>query len=122
MEHTPIAAAPSKVRAVSNLIRELAVQEVKKLQNQSKSWVSKVLVFNKLIKGTAVQLRQQIETSIDPIFDDTLETALREGQLVERETLQARTRVIVDKGIRSLSEKVRASCELAAGVLRQGAT
>ena len=61
-----------KVRAVIDVVREIAIYEVKKLHAAPDSWISKVLVFNQLIEGTAVQLRQQIEAALDPVFENAL--------------------------------------------------
>ncbi len=95
-----------KVRAVTDLIRQLAVHEVEKLRMSPDSWVSKILVFNKLIEGTAVQLREEIEGVLEPVFADALVAALRERGLGMREALVARIRAFVDRAITGLTNRM----------------
>jgi SNF2-related domain/Helicase conserved C-terminal domain len=95
-----------KVRAVTDLVRELAIHEVKKLHGSPDSWISKVLVFNQLIQGTAVQLRQKIEAAVEPVFENALGLELRERGLGTREALAARTRVVADRAITALSSRM----------------
>ena len=95
-----------KVRAVTDIIRELALYEVEKLRLSPDSWISKVLVFNQLIDGTAVQLRQTIEAAIEPVFEQALDREIRERGLGTREMLVTRTRAVADRALAALSSRM----------------
>ena len=47
-----------KVQALADVVAAIATAEVQKVEKDPSTWVSKVLVFNKLIKGTAPHLRE----------------------------------------------------------------
>lgn len=95
-----------KVRAVIDVVREIAFYELKKLHAAPDSWISKVLVFNQLIEGTAVQLRQQIEAALDPIFENALGFELSQRGLGTRQALVARTRAVADRAIGALAARI----------------
>ena len=95
-----------KVRAVVDVVGEIAAHEVKKLHAAPESWVSKVLVFNQLIEGTAVQLRQEIEAALNPLFETALGSELRGRGLGTREALAARARAVADRAISGLSSRM----------------
>ena len=79
-----------KVRALVDLIRGIALCEVDKVRRDRRAWFSKVLVFNKLIQGTARQLRQELSNALVPVFNDFLLELLDEAGLGGIETVQAR--------------------------------
>jgi len=56
-----------KVRAASDIIADITRSEVQKLELTPEVWLSKILVFNKAIKGTAEHLRKVIEPQITTI-------------------------------------------------------
>ena len=70
-----------KVRALVDLIAAIAVDEVNKVRAGTGTWFSKVLVFNKMIEGTAPQLKKEVEKAVAPIFAHFL------SELLDREML-----------------------------------
>lgn len=68
-----------KVQALADVVASIAVAETRKVEQNPSSWVSKVLVFNKLISGTAPHLRKVLEQRLEPIFADFLERLLGAG-------------------------------------------
>ena len=73
-----------KVQALSDIIAEIATAELKKIELNTTTWVSKILVFNKLIgegdKGTASHLRKVLDARLEPIFSDFLEEQLKKAK------------------------------------------
>jgi hypothetical protein len=65
-----------KVRALVEVVATIAEAEVQKVEQNPGRWVSKVLVFNKLIAGTAPHLRQVLQERLDPIFSSFLDRQL----------------------------------------------
>jgi hypothetical protein len=95
-----------KVRAVVDLIREIAQTEVDKARLIPGQWLSKIVVFNKLIEGTATQLREEIEAALTPIFDEAVETTLAARGTGDREEVTALIRQEIDRGLAGLPERV----------------
>jgi len=81
-----------KVRALVDVISAIATEEVNKVRADTGAWFSKVLVFNKLIEGTAPQLREEVSKAISPIFAGFLSELLDKAGLGTTEDLQTRFR------------------------------
>jgi hypothetical protein len=81
-----------KVRALVDLIAAIAVEEVNKVRGGAGTWFSKVLVFNKMIEGTAPQLREEVSDAVGPIFANFLAELLDRAGLGATEDLQTRFR------------------------------
>ncbi|MBI4524535.1 MAG: DEAD/DEAH box helicase family protein [Deltaproteobacteria bacterium] len=90
-----------KVQACVDVVVGIASAELEKLRSRPRSWVSKVLVFNKLIEGTAPQLREQLSKALGRLFDDCVDDWLRDLRLGSRKQLASRfrseTRLCVDR-------------------------
>jgi ERCC4-related helicase len=69
--------AHPKVQALADVVAAIATAEVQKVERNPATWVSKVLVFNKLISGTAPHLREVLHDRLEPIFADFLEGQLK---------------------------------------------
>jgi hypothetical protein len=78
-----------KVRALVDVVSAIAVAEVNKVRAGQGAWFSKVLVFNKLIEGTAPQLREELSRALTPIFGGLLTELLDRSGLGTTEDLQA---------------------------------
>lgn len=81
-----------KVRALVDVVRAIALAEVDKVRSGRGAWFSKVLVFNKLIEGTAPQLREEISNALAEVFNDFLAELLAPSGLGPTEPLQERFR------------------------------
>lgn len=81
-----------KVRALVDVVRAIALAEVDKVRSGRGAWFSKVLVFNKLIVGTAPQLREEISKALADVFNKFLTELLARSGLGPTEPLQDRFR------------------------------
>jgi len=81
-----------KVRALVELVQTIAQVEVDKVRTQPRTWFSKVLVFNKLIQGTAPQLREELNKNLAPVFEDFLGELVGQQRLETVEAMQTRFR------------------------------
>ena len=68
-----------KVEALAALVEEIALAEIEKVRSNPASWFSKVLVFNKLIRGTAPHLSDVLKKRLTPVFARHLEDLLRQA-------------------------------------------
>lgn len=66
-----------KVGALADLVEAIARTEIEKVRSNPGSWFSKILVFNKLIGGTAPHLRDVLAKRLTPVFARDLEDLLR---------------------------------------------
>jgi hypothetical protein len=69
-----------KVQALADVVAAIDTEEVQKVKSNPSMWVSKVLVFNKLIKGTAPHLRKVLHDRLEPIFADFLAGLLKTNE------------------------------------------
>jgi hypothetical protein len=81
-----------KVRALVGLVSGIAQAEIDKVRHDRGTWFSKVLVFNKLIEGTAPQLREEVSNALVPVFDAFMAELLDEAGIGTVEEIQARNR------------------------------
>jgi SNF2 family DNA or RNA helicase len=81
-----------KVRALVDLVKGIALAEIDKVRQDRGTWFSKVLVFNKLIEGTAPQLREEVSNALVPVFGGFMAELLAETGLGTVEAVQARSR------------------------------
>ena len=81
-----------KVRALVEVIHAIALTEVDKVRSGKGGWFSKVLVFNKLIEGTAPQLREELSKALTSVFAGFLQELLDQAGLGTTEALQGRFR------------------------------
>lgn len=66
-----------KVAALADLVEQIALNEIDKINKNPSKWFSKVLVFNKLIGGTAPHLRDVLTRRLISIFDKYLDERLQ---------------------------------------------
>jgi SNF2 family DNA or RNA helicase len=95
-----------KVRALVEVVQAIALTEIEKVRSGKGEWFSKVLVFNKLIEGTAPQLREELSHALSPIFEDFLKKLLGQTGLGTTEALQVRIREQARTALESASAQM----------------
>jgi len=90
-----------KVQALADVVAAIATAEVQKVEKNPATWVSKVLVFNKLISGTAPHLRKVLHDRLEPIFADFLAGQLKERGWGSRDELAGMVREHMRIGLAS---------------------
>lgn len=92
-----------KVRALVESVSAIVKYEIERVEQKPGTWFAKVVVFNKLVAGTAPHLRQELEAVLQPLVEEPLArlakssvfgsaTALRDAaqQVVRSEVKRAR--------------------------------
>jgi hypothetical protein len=92
-----------KVRALVEAVSAIVGYEIEQVEQRSGTWFAKVVVFNKLVAGTAPHLRRELEAVLQPLVEEPLArlakssvfgsaTALRDAaqQLTRAEVNRAR--------------------------------
>jgi ERCC4-related helicase len=88
-----------KVQALADIVAEIASTELRKVEQNPRTWVSKVLVFNKLISGTAPHLREVLNDRLEPIFAGFLTEQLKAKGWGTRDELAGQIREHVRSGL-----------------------
>lgn len=90
-----------KVEALADLVEAIALFEIDKVQRNPESWFSKILVFNKMVGGTAPHLRDVLTERLDAVFTSHLEAVLQAAGADSRaslaSTVRARMRALLSK-------------------------
>lgn len=97
-----------KVQALADVVAAIASVEIQKVEKNPTSWVSKVLVFNKLISGTAPHLREVLHRRLEEIFDDFLSRLLKRRGWGERDALAGLVREQMRSGLASAKSSLSA--------------
>jgi ERCC4-related helicase len=88
-----------KVQALADIVAEIASIELRKVEQNPGTWVSKVLVFNKLISGTAPHLREVLSDRLEPIFAGFLTEQLKAKGWGTRDELAGQIREHTRSGL-----------------------
>lgn len=95
-----------KVRALVEVIQTIALAEIEKVESGKREWFSKVLVFNKLIEGTAPQLREEVSIALTPIFERCLEKLVGQAGLGTIKDLQGHIHEQARKALECARERM----------------
>jgi superfamily II DNA or RNA helicase len=105
-----------KVRALADVVAHLAESEIARVRSDPSKWFAKVLVFNKLISGTAPHLVDVLTRRIQPIFRAFLEECLASCGAGAREEYARRVRKMLESAMstmkRSMSERFGDACKV----------
>jgi len=108
-----------KVQALADLVTQIAEAEIEKVKKDPATWFSKILVFNKLISGTAPHLRAVLTSRLDPLFDHALEEHIAARGWPSREKLAPELRKYIVEALAdsktSLSAGKGSACAIPAG-------
>lgn len=84
-----------KVAALGEVVRRIVETEIRRVHETPGAWFSKVLIFNKLIRGTAPQLTEVLGEILQVAFDRSLSECLAPLGM-SREELGKKVRQAVD--------------------------
>lgn len=84
-----------KVAALGEVVRGIVEAEIRKVRETPGAWFSKILIFNKLIRGTAPQLTEVLGGILQVAFDRSLSEFLAPMGM-SREDLGKKVRQAVD--------------------------
>jgi ERCC4-related helicase len=102
-----------KVAALATLVRKITQVEIRKVRETTGSWFSKVLIFNKLIRGTAPQLTEVLGEVVRETFEEYL-TQLLAPTGSSREAVGKKARNAVDRLLDAAEQSMRSDPRYAA--------
>jgi SNF2 family DNA or RNA helicase len=95
-----------KVEALVDLVEAITLKEIEKVRAAPTKWFSKVLIFNKLIGGTAPHLREVLTKRLTPVFSCYLDEVLRQKGLGTRGKFSSAVRSRLRKAISDVKVNV----------------
>lgn len=102
-----------KVAALTAVVGGIVASEICRLRENPAAWFSKVLIFNKLIRGTAPQLMEVLGALLQAEFDRYLEELLSARQF-SRSDLKATVLRAVDERLKIADQELKDSSEYSA--------
>jgi SNF2 family DNA or RNA helicase len=96
-----------KVEALGDLVEAIALTEIEKVRAAPTKWFSKVLVFNKLIGGTAPHLREVLTKRLTPIFGNYLDEVLHQTGLGARAEFSSAVRSRIRKALSDVKANMK---------------
>lgn len=95
-----------KVAALVAVVGGVVDTEIRMLKKTPDAWFSKVLIFNKLIRGTAPQLTEVLRQLLQGKFEDYLSELLASKQ-TNRDDLGSRVRRAVDQDLERAEQELK---------------
>ena len=95
-----------KLRALLGVVEEVAKYELQKLRRPGEGWLSKVLVFNTLIKS-APQAHDQLDKVLSRVFEEGLRDWLAEKGTLGVKQLRSRIRAAALEAIDGAEKRLR---------------
>jgi hypothetical protein len=96
-----------KVEALADLVESIALTEIEKVRAEPTKWFSKVLVFNKLIGGTAPHLREVLTKRLTPVFANYLEVVLHQAVLGTRAEFSSAVRSSLKRALSDIKTRMK---------------
>lgn len=96
-----------KVEALADLVEAITLAEIEKVRLTPARWFSKVLVFNKLIGGTAPHLREVLTKRLTPVFANHLEDVLRQMGVGSTAAFASDVRSRMNKALSAVKAKMK---------------
>jgi Helicase conserved C-terminal domain len=92
---------------LADLVESIALTEIEKVRAQPTKWFSKVLVFNKLIGGTAPHLREVLTKRLTPLFANYLEVVLYQVGLGTRAEFSSAVRSSLKRALSDIKTRMK---------------
>jgi SNF2 family DNA or RNA helicase len=96
-----------KVAALIEVVRGIVDVEIRKVMGTSDTWLSKILIFNKMIRGTAPQLTEVLGSLLESAFDQCLVELLAPTG-ISRDDLGKKVRRAVDQQLDTAEQELKA--------------
>jgi SNF2 family DNA or RNA helicase len=104
-----------KVNALLEIVRLIIALEIKRVESDPKEWFGKIVIFNKLVSGTAPHLRKHLKKMVDPLLEDMLSRSLRNTTFINIKDVKENAKNIVreetDIACKWFTQKCKEKCE-----------
>jgi superfamily II DNA or RNA helicase len=100
-----------KVSALADLVTAIIEDEIHAVEHRHLYWFAKVVVFSKLVAGTAPHLRQVLADRLQPLVEKMLERLARSSVFGNAETLHDAAQRLVREETKRAYEKFTQTCK-----------
>jgi hypothetical protein len=114
-----------KVAALVEIVEAIIIYEISRILKDPTQWFGKVVIFNKLVAGTAPHLRKHLMKAIEPLFEDMLMRLTQDTAFENVNYLRQTAREIIKDETKAASNWITSKCqergekpELSASILR----
>jgi len=104
-----------KVAALREVVRTIVRTEIRRVEATADAWFSKILIFNKLIRGTAPQLAKVLGVLLEEEFGRVLDGRVLASGMTKKELVQ-RVHAAVDAQLDSAERMMREEAVSANGL------
>lgn len=100
-----------KVQALGHVVHAIVLQEIDRLERDPQVWFAKIVVFNKLVTGTAPYLNNYLQQQVvRPLLEDMLERLVQRSQFSNVKQLRKAAHKIVDEETDRARAKLTEEC------------
>lgn len=100
-----------KIQALGGVVRAIIRQEVARLEREPYAWFAKIVVFNKLVAGTAPYLNSYLQQqAIEPVLGEVLERMAGASHFQTISRLRDMARKIVNQATDLARDQLTADC------------
>ena len=100
-----------KVRALVETVRTIVGRELQHLEAGSQPWIAKVVVFNKLVAGTAPHIRKQLELALKPCVEAVLDRLVARSAFATAQDLRKAARLAARRGTQEACKDFSLACK-----------
>jgi SNF2 family DNA or RNA helicase len=100
-----------KVQALADVVRAIVEYEIDRVEHEQGVWFAKVVVFNKLVAGTAPQLNEQLESAVSTLLDEMLERLARSSDFGSAKALRDAAQRLAREEITRAREEFSQKCK-----------
>jgi SNF2 family DNA or RNA helicase len=100
-----------KVQALTEVVNLIVEEEITRVESTPDTWFAKIVIFNKLVAGTAPHLRKQLENRLHPRFEEFLNKMVSLSGLRDTKELRQRSRKLVRIEAKIAREEFSRKCE-----------
>ena len=99
-----------KVQTLTEVVNLIVDAEIARVESAPDTWFAKIVVFNKLVAGTAPHLREQLERRLHPRFDELLSKMANSSGLGDAKALRQLSRSLVRSEAKFAREEFSRKC------------
>ncbi|GIK40332.1 MAG: hypothetical protein BroJett011_41650 [Chloroflexota bacterium] len=84
-----------KMQALVEIVDNIFKHEIEKIESNRNTWFAKVVIFNKLVAGTARQLREVLEAALKPRIEECLSRLAQSSPFVTAKALREAAQQVI---------------------------
>ncbi len=99
-----------KIQALVEIVSAIVKYEIERIKQKPETWFAKVVVFNKLVAGTAPHLRKQLEAALEPLVEELLPQLVKSSPFETDKVLRKAAQQIVREEVSRARDTFTRQC------------